>query len=186
MPKKPKKISEGGKMPATLFKPGHSIRNPSKFTDEIGERILDLLWSGKCKSLEEVLRYEGMPCRRTLYNWAKTFPSFGSELMEARIALGGVYADEIEDIKQRMLDGKLDPSAANVAIKSNQWKAQITDPRTYANKSYVEKNQTVSVTSTYVQKIDIEGLDDDQLDAIELALNAKLLTGPDDGNTTTQ
>ena len=119
-----------------------------------------------------------------LYLGHKTYPEFGSNLMEARKGLSDVYDDEIETIKDRMLEGNLDPSAANVAIRSNQWKAMATNPLVYSNKSYIEKNETVNVTTRHVNRLEIDGLSDEQLDALENALSARLLTGPNGDSDT--
>jgi hypothetical protein len=178
-----KKISEGGSMTATAWKPGQ-VTNPkgreSTFTEELGERIVNSLWSGECKSLVEVEEQDWAPTRRTIYSWKERYPEFAAELVKAQMAIGELYVHENQRVVKDMLDGKLDPSAANVAIRSNQWVAQASDPRTYANRSYVDKNETKTVNHVYSNRIPVEDLSEDELDALEGALvKAKLMiTGP--------
>ena len=186
-----KKISEGGSMPKSAFKPGHpnylksgQVPNPKgrapTYTEELGERIIEALWSGECKSLTDVEREDWAPTRRTMYNWKEKYPEFGAQLLKAQLALAELYVDENRQIVSRMLVGELDPSAANVAIKSNQWLATASDPRTYANKSYVDKNETKTVTHVFSNRIPVEDLSDDELDALEGALikSKLMLPGP--------
>jgi len=179
-----KKVIDGGKPQPYNEK---SIANLSReggvstFTEELGERIVDLVWAGN--SLTDICGKGGIPARRTIYTWKDKYPEFAYELIKAQVALGDIYVGENKEIKDKMLAGLIEPAAASVAIKSNQWLAIAVDPRTYGSKSYVEKYQNVHITSNHVNRIDISGLDDDQLDALESALNAKLLTGPDNGGT---
>lgn len=153
---------------------------PTTFDDELGERIINSLWTGECKSLVEVEAQDWAPTRRTIHLWKKRYPEFGSALIEAQMALGDVYVHENQKIIAKMLSGALDPSAANVAIRSNQWVAQSVDPRTYANKSYVDKNENKTVTHVFSNKIPVEDLSEDELDALEGALvkSKLMITGP--------
>jgi len=161
---------------------GPGVRQTT-FTEEMGERIVDLVWEGN--SLTDICKMEGMPNRRRIYFWKDKHPEFAYELIKAQVALGDIYIGENQEIKKELRAGTIDPASAGVLIKSNQWLAIAVDPRTYGSKSYVEKYQNVHITNNQVNRIDISGLDDDQLDALEAALEAKLLTGPDNGGTTT-
>lgn len=178
-----KKVSEGGSVSGHQWQKGE-VTNPngrtSTFTEEIGERIIDALWSGECKSILEVSEKDWSPTRRTIFSWKNKHPEFGAALIEAQIALGDVYVNESQKIVKDMLAGKLDPSAANVAIRSNQWVAQSVDPRTYANKSYVDKNESKTVTHVFSNRIPVEDLSEDELDALEGALvkSKLMITGP--------
>ena len=185
MPRGRKKISEGGTMPVsawktappTAWKPGDKAAQI--YDDDVRAHILELLWSGKCKSLVAVGRMEGMPSRASIYLWKERFPEFAEELERAQRALGDIYLDEIHTYIDEVRTGTLDPTAGNVVIRGSQWLAAQTDPRSYANRSYVEKNETVSVKTTHINRIEIDGLSDEALDALENALQANLLTGPD-------
>lgn len=160
------------------------VTNPngrtSTFTEELGERIIESLWSGECKSLVEVENEDWSPTRRTIHTWKNKYPEFGAALVEAQMALGDVYVHENQKIIKDMLAGIIDPSAANVAIRSNQWVAQSVDPRTYANKSYVDKNENKTVTHVFSNRIPVEDLSEEELDALEGALvkSKLMIAGP--------
>jgi terminase small subunit-like protein len=187
--RKPKPLDAPvGPPPAKAFHKG-VVQNPKGrpevYGDEVRQRILDLLWSGECKSLVAVSRLDGMPTCRTIDDWCRKYPEFAEELAKARLWLGEHYLDDIHQMNADVRAGTLDPTAGNVVIRSTQWLATVTDPRTFSTKSYIDKKETIQVTTTRIDRIEIYGLDDDQLDAIEAALNAKLLTGPIDGGAVT-
>jgi hypothetical protein len=160
--------------------PGGGIGAQSKFTEELGERIINALWTGECKSLVEVGKQEWAPTRRTIQLWKNKYPEFGAALEEAQIALGDLYVQKNQEIITSMLAGTIEPSAANVAVRFNQWVAQSLDPRQYANKSYVDKNENKTVTHVFSNRIPVEDLSEDELDALEGALvkSKLLITGP--------
>lgn len=153
---------------------------PSTFTEELGERIVEALWSGKCKSLIDVENQDWSPSRRTIHTWRAKYPEFGAALVEAQMALGDVFVHDNQKIIRDMLAGITDPSAANVAIRSNQWIAQAVNPIMYANKSYVDKNETKTVNHVFSNRIPVEDLSEEELDALEGALvkSKLLITGP--------
>lgn len=150
------------------------------YTEELGERIINALWSGECKSLVDVEAQDWAPTRKTIHTWKDKYPEFGSELFKAQLALGELYVHENQKIVKDMLAGVVDPSAANVAIRSNQWVAQAVDPKSYAAKSYVDKNETKTVKHVFSNRIPVEDLSDDELDALEGALvkSKLMITGP--------
>lgn len=145
--------------------------------EKVKERILQEAWSGK--SLTKIEREEWAPTRRAIYDWRDRDPEFDQEIDRALSANAESFVEENIEIKDLLLQGKYDPSAANVAIRHNQWMAMAHNPKRFANKSYVEKKQDLTVTTQHIKKIDITGLNEEQLNAIEAALNARLLTGPD-------
>ena len=204
MPKKPKTYSvhgnpmgrkpkppgsPKGRPPARPFPKGVA-QNPngraSTYTEELGERIVELLWTGECRSIRQVAEQDGMPTRRTIFNWKNKYPDFDVKLTEAQASLGELYADDIDDITDGVLAGTIDPTAGNVAIKSKQWKAMVTNPRNYSTKSYVEKTENKTINHTYTNRIPIEGYSDEEKDAIEGALRQAvlLLEGPNGRDST--
>ena len=155
------------------------VGRPSTFTEELGERIVDAFWSGECRSLSALLAKDWAPPRRTVYKWIKAYPEFGEALWEARVAVSELLLADNDKIVQDMLSGAVEPSAANVAITWNKWKASMADPQNYGNKTQVNTNSTSSVTTEYIHRISLEGLSEEARDAIEIALGGNLLTGPD-------
>ena len=185
-----KKISEGGTLPVQgiphRWKPGQIGNNPNGnivYDDNTREEIIDLIWSGKCKSIAAVERMEGMPSARQIQTWRNKYPEFDQELTRACLSLGDRHLDSIHTITDKVIEGTIEPAAASVAIRSHQWMAQVTDPRNYSSRAYVEKTENVNVKTTHVNRIDIRGLSEEQRDALEDALRAQLLlTGPDGGD----
>ena len=155
---------------------------PSDYTDELGAEIVEAFWSGEHRSLSSILRLPGAPPRRTLYRWMKDHPEFGEALGEARIAAADMYVDDNDVIVEQMLDGKIDPSAANVAINWNKWKSGMANPENYGNKTQVNTSSTSNITTEYIHRISLEGLSEEARDAIEIALGGNLLTGPDNNH----
>jgi hypothetical protein len=181
-----KKVSEGGTVSGHQWQKGEVTNpkgRPSGFSEELGERIIDAMWSGECKSLIDVAAFDWAPTRKTIHNWKERYPEFGAELSKAQTALGEVLVHHNQKIVADMLAGTVDPSAANVAIRSNQWTAQALDNFTYGNKSYVKKDELKRVEHIFTDRIPVEDMTDEELDALESGLmKAKLLlTGPPDG-----
>ena len=158
---------------------------PSEFTEELGQQIVDAFWNGEHRSLASILRLDGAPPRRTIYRWMKVHPEFGEALREARIATGELYADDNDQIVKDVLKGKIEPSAASVAINWNKHQAAIADPRNYAAKTQIDTTNTSQVTTEYIHRISLEGFSEEERDAIEIALGGKLLTGPDADTSST-
>lgn len=72
------------------------LGRPSKYTNEIGLLICDLIRSGK--SLREVCKLDGMPDRSTILRWAAEFPTFCAQYTKAREVLLDHWADDILEI----------------------------------------------------------------------------------------
>lgn len=148
----------------------------STYTEELGDRIINSLWTGECKSIVEVSKQDWAPSRRTIHAWKDRYPEFGAELLEAQIGLAEIYVYENQKIVSDMLAGTIDPSAANVAIRSNQWMAPRLDPRQFADRSYKESTENKTVEHIFTNRIPVEDLSEDELDALEGALvKAKLM-----------
>jgi hypothetical protein len=178
-----KKVSEGGTVSGHQWKKGE-VTNPkgraSTYTEELGERIIEAMWSGECKSLIDVAAFDWCPTRQTIHAWKEKYPEFGNELVKAQIALGEVLVHHNQKIVEDMLRGTIDPSAASVAIKSNQWIAQAVDNTTYGNKTSVKKEELKRVEHIYTDRIPVEDLTEEEADILESALiKARLMiTGP--------
>jgi hypothetical protein len=71
--------------------------------------------------------------------------------------------DKILDAADGALDGRIDPSAAKVAISAYQWRAAKLMPKVYGDK------QTIDMTTT----VNVKDAPDDELDARILRLAAQ-------------
>jgi hypothetical protein len=74
--------------------------NPTTYTDDLAEFIIDKLWEGKTINQIELLN--PIIKRRTIADWRKSHPDFDVQYKEAMV--GGAYAivDETRDIVDNM------------------------------------------------------------------------------------
>lgn len=87
------------------------------------------------KSLAQVLREdEAMPVAYTVFRWLSKDEAFRAEYARAREAQADADADAIGDIATRVIDGKLDPQAARVAIDALKWTAARRQPKKYGDR----------------------------------------------------
>lgn len=102
------------------------------FSDEVANEICERIACGE--SLASVCRSEDMPPMRTVMGWLRVYPEFRQHYARARAEQGESDADAVADIRQRMLDGEIDPQAARVAIDSLKWSAGKRLPKKYGDK----------------------------------------------------
>jgi len=83
---KPKAKAKGAPTPAKAPEAPKKMGAPkgsgSKYTEEIADRICDLVSNGV--NLRKVCRMEGMPAWRTVYDWVVEKPDFAARLARAR------------------------------------------------------------------------------------------------------
>lgn len=70
--------------------------NPTTYTDELAEMVIDWLWQGK--TITQLERHDERIRRRTVNDWCRDHPEFGGRYKEAMV--GGAFAcvDETRDI----------------------------------------------------------------------------------------
>lgn len=110
----------------------------------IAETICDRL-STEPVSLATVLKDVGQSTA-TFYRWLKENPQLREDYARAREAQADVDADEIANVRQRMLGNELTPEQARVAIDSLKWSAGKRKPKVYGDKVMSEVDMTLRVT----------------------------------------
>ena len=75
-------------------------------------------------------------------------------------------ADKIADVAKTVLEGKVDPAAARVAIDAFKWSAGKRRPKRYGEKLEIEQTGSVQVTHT----LDVSNLTLEELDVLERVL----------------
>lgn len=115
------------------------------FDQAIADKICDRL-ATEPVSLQAILREPKMPKSSQVYEWLQKHPSFAENYARAREAQGDVDADAIAAIRQDMLDGKVTPEQARVAIDSLKWSAGKRKPKVYGDRI----DHTHDVTSRIV------------------------------------
>ena len=108
----------------------------------LADRVCELLANGY--SLRQIARMPGMPRAQTIVRTVNVDPGFAEQYRRARAQAGHFYADRSIEIAGRVLDGKLDPNAARVAIAAYQWAASKLNPRDYGDHQQVDVNLMVS------------------------------------------
>ena len=84
--KTPKAKAKGAATPPKASEAPKKMGAPkgsgSKYTEELGDRICDLVSNGV--NLRKVCRMDGMPSWRTVYDWVVAHPDFATRLARAR------------------------------------------------------------------------------------------------------
>lgn len=119
---------------------------PSTYTDEMGDRICDLLTEGR--SLRKICMSDEFPAASTVYVWLDRFPSFAEKYTRAREA---ATEDMLEDILEIADDEKLDAQDKRVRIDTRKWVMGRLKPKKYGDKQQVEvgnkEGETLKVES---------------------------------------
>lgn len=106
---------------------------PSTYTEEMGDRICDLLTEGK--SLRKICMSDEFPAASTVYVWLDRFPSFAEKYTRAREA---ATEDMLEDILE-IADAKgIDPQEKRVRIDTRKWVMGRLKPKKYGDKQQVD------------------------------------------------
>lgn len=106
---------------------------PSTYTDEMGDRICDLLTEGK--SLRKICMGDDFPHASTVYVWLDRFPSFADKYVRAREA---ATEDMLEDILEIADEKGIDPQEKRVRIDTRKWVMGRLKPKKYGDKQQVE------------------------------------------------
>jgi hypothetical protein len=119
MPRKPSEASQSAAKPKGKGKVATSPENAqkpakkkmgapkgsgSKYTEEIADRICDLVSNGV--NLRRVCRMEGMPAWRTVYDWVVARPDFAARLARAREMGFDALAEEALEISNTPVMGQ--------------------------------------------------------------------------------
>lgn len=122
---------------------------PSTYTDEMGDRICDLLTEGK--SLRKICMGEEFPNASTVYVWLDRFPSFAEKYARAREA---ATEDMLEDILEIADATGVDPQEKRVRIDTRKWVMGRLKPKKYGDKQHVDignkEGETFQVESKVV------------------------------------
>jgi len=79
-----------------------------------------------------------MPSRDTVLRWKHESPEFDAIIARARADGQDAHVDECQDIEADVLNGKIAPDAARVAIWSKQWRAARLKPKDYGDKTQID------------------------------------------------
>jgi hypothetical protein len=105
---KPKAKAKGASTPAKAPEAPKKMGAPkgsgSKYTEELADRICDLVSNGV--NLRKVCRMDGMPSWRTVYDWVVAHPDFAARLARAREMGFDALAEEALEISNTPMMGQ--------------------------------------------------------------------------------
>ena len=122
------------------------------------------------ETLNKIIANPEMPSRQTFYGWLANNETLRYQYARAREEQQDFYADQIIEIADNEL---IPPDRARIMGEARRWHAAKLAPKKYGDKLQTETTATIKVQHT--RKLDISGLTDDQLDALEGALSATVL-----------
>jgi hypothetical protein len=126
------------------------MTRPTIYTDELAEKICDLLAEGK--SMVKACEALGV-CRRTVNLWLKKNPEFANMTVEARES----YSDDIVDkLIEIAGDETKDYHTRRLLIDSIKWVAGKQRPKKYSEKFMVEHAGAVGHNHTITEMTDAE------------------------------
>ncbi len=145
---------------------------PSIYSQEIADRIIEGIAQGN--SLVSILKEDDeLPGYSTVMRWLRENPEFQSLYARAREDQADHDADKIGDIAEQVVQGKVDPQAARVAIDAYKWAAGKRKPRVYGEKLAVGGDPDAAPIRTTTQ-LDVSNLSLDELEALGAALQKSL------------
>ncbi len=106
------------------------MSRPTKYTDELGSQICELLISGL--SLVKVCERDGMPDRVTVHRWLNKHEDFATEYARARDSQADYMDDLILDVARASTSETA--AADRVKILAYQWRASKLLPKKYGDR----------------------------------------------------
>ena len=121
--------------PSKAPKPAKPGR-PTVYNEKLGEAILERLMDGE--SLRRICMKPNMPHRATVLRWMGSIEGFATKSAHARVIQADALMDDMADIENQTLAGKLDPAAARAVLSSKQWRAAKLAPKKYGDRHVLE------------------------------------------------
>lgn len=125
------------------------MARPSKYTVELADEICERIATGE--SLRAICRDIGMPSRVTVLRWLNSDDVFVAKCARARELGADALEEDMAEIENDTLSGKLDPAAARVVIASKQWRAAKHAPKKYGDKQTIEHTGDVNIATSLAE-----------------------------------
>lgn len=106
--------------------------------EKIKENIIVEIAQGS--NLNALGKLDAFPSRKTIYEWLADDEEFRDKYARAREDRADARADRIDDIVNDVIDGKIAPDVARVAIDTYKWQAGKEKPTRYGDKQTVDMN----------------------------------------------
>jgi hypothetical protein len=123
----------------------HEYRKaPHTLTQEIMDAICDFVAQGY--NITQIGLMEGMPIRIAILDNKKNNPEFAAALLEAEQNRADARADNIDKLKDDMIDGVTTPEQTKLAVDIQKWQAAREKPKKYNDKFMMEVSGTLTLT----------------------------------------
>lgn len=143
----PDNVLTGELIPAGQDVPVKQVR----YTEAIADAICDALADGK--SIRTICQASDMPDRRTVERWQDANPDFAARCARARAEGAEFHHAEMDRIEGLVLNGALDPKAANVVLSNKRWRMEKLEPKKYGQKVESEVTHKGSVGLTILTAV---------------------------------
>jgi hypothetical protein len=111
---------------------------PSKYMKTLGDEICTRIAGGE--SLRAICRESDKPVLSTVLLWVvdEKHKHFSEQYARSRIAAGYSHADEMLELRHRVVDGELEPQAAKVVMDALKWGAERMAPKKHGAHQTIE------------------------------------------------
>ena len=127
------------------------VGRPSDFSDELAKSICDLISGGS--NFRKVCSLDGMPSLQTIFRWRHEKPAFGEQIRIAMENRAETRNDDIDQLKDDVKEGNIEPTAASVILKATIWQASKESPKRFGERTEIEHSGTVRHTDEEDEKI---------------------------------
>jgi hypothetical protein len=146
-------------------KPGR----PSTFSQEIADRICDLMVDGK--DMQEICKMDDMPSRATVLRWQNQHPEFDAQCVRAREALAEFELQKLKELADNCTEKNV--NSTRVKLNHFQWRVMKIAPRVYGERTRTEvSGADGGPIKMQAEVIDASTLEPDQREALKQALLA--------------
>lgn len=116
-----------------------------EYTKELEDKIVEMILNGA--SFRKIGRTDGFPSRDTLMRWEREIKDFATNVARAREAKLEDDAEQLEEINEMVMEGKLDPQQASVISNNIKWVASRLLPKKYGDKMQNEHSGKVAIVN---------------------------------------
>lgn len=99
-------------------------------------------------NLRRISMEPGMPALSTVFDWFSRDQTFSENYARARMSRADARADQIDEIADGVLKGKIGANEARVVIDALKWQAGKEQPKRYGDRIDVEHAGKVDVEVT--------------------------------------
>ena len=133
------------KLPAITLKEKskHPGGRPTKYTEELANRICDAVATTTDGMRRMCANNEGFPTCETLMQWRYKYPEFSSRYKEAKLVQADLFAEQIIDICDNEQLTSESIQHARLRVDTRKWLTSKLIPKTYGDK--VQNETTVNI-----------------------------------------